>query len=455
MLERHSVSFVSVTQHLNTADSVGRLSLNILLSFAQFEREIASERIREKILASRRRGLWTGGNPPLGYDAKGGALVINEEESERVRHIFRRYVELGSVNDLRLELQRDGIHSKARRGGTNGKGGPGPLSRGALYTILRNVLYRGKIRCGKSIVEAVHQPIVPADLWLAASQKLASGCRRRGPSPSTLPKNLLGKIFDSKGRRITRSFTYKNGKKYCYYATAPSAGLPREQRVRIPCEQLDEEVNGAISRCIGDANWLFSNILTRADDRLQYAGRSSEATTEGNSKRLCPEAVMGTITRVTVDDQFTLITLSKTRLRTLLLGGAKSPPPVERRDDAVTIRHPFVFRKKGKELCAIVPGKRSKRQRADDILVDIVRARSWFAGLCNNRFRSLAEIAAVEKVSSTTISRRITLAFLSPAIESLIRRGQIPDFLDREWVRNKCPLPEDWSVQRQLLLRQN
>lgn len=450
MLDRHNVSFVAVTQHLNTADSVGRLSLNILLSFAQFEREIASERIREKILASRRRGLWTGGHPPLGYDSKEGSLIVNEQEAEHVRHIFRRYVDLRSVDDLRLELQHDGICSKIRPYGKGGKGGGKPFSRGALYAILRNVLYSGKIRCGDGVVAGIHDAIVPPDLWLAASRALEAGRRKCGPGRRSSPAALLGKIFDAKGRRITRSSTCKTGKQYRYYATAPSQRLPASERVRIPCDKLDREVSQAVTARIADHTWLFANILTSASDRLKYAAGAdhlrNNPATPGNARNL-----MDTISKVTTGEEFTTIAISKAKLRTVLLGG-ENRNESRVNNDVVTIQHPVVFRRKGKQLCAIVPGKRSRRQRADDILEDVARAKSWYAGLCNNRFRSLSEIAATEKVSPSTISRRITLAFLNPAIENRIRLGRIPDYFDRQWILNNCPLPGDWKIQEKLLL---
>jgi DNA invertase Pin-like site-specific DNA recombinase len=454
MLDRNNVSFVSVTQHLNTADSVGRLSLNMLLSFAQFEREIASERIREKILASRRRGLWTGGLPPLGYDSKKGSLVVNELEAECVRHIFRRYVELRSVDDLRLELQRDGINSKVRRYGKGGRGGGKPFSRGALYAILRNVLYCGEIRCGNGVVAGIHEAIVPPNLWLAASKALEAGRRKHGRSQNCSSAVLLGKIFDANGRRITRSSTFKKGKRYRYYATPPSQGVPASERVRIPCDKLDQKVAQAVATKVADHVWLFANILTSAEDRLKYAARDGrEKCLQHNLAAIDPgQDLMTAISSVTIGEQVISIAISNVELRATLLG-TRTHAGAHIGDPIVTIQHPVVFRRRGKQLCAVVPGKRSRRQRADEILAEVARAKSWYAGLCNDRFRSLAEVAAAERVSPSTISRRIPLAFLSPIIEGLLRSGRIPDHLDRQWVFNNCPLPGDWGVQEQLLLR--
>ena len=146
IFDAHGVSFVSITQHFNTTTSIGRLTLNMLLSFAQFEREVTGERIRDKIAASKRRGMWMGGNVPLGYDVHDRKLVINEVEAETVRHIFRQYLELGSVRLLMQRLHDDGIQSKLhRREDGSVRGGGMSLSRGALYLMLQNRLYRGEI----------------------------------------------------------------------------------------------------------------------------------------------------------------------------------------------------------------------------------------------------------------------------------------------------------------------
>jgi DNA invertase Pin-like site-specific DNA recombinase len=150
------VSFVSVTQQFNTTTSMGRLTLNVLLSFAQFEREVAGERIRDKIAASKKKGMWMGGAEPLGYDVKDKALIINDTEAETIRHIFARYVELGSVRALKHELDRDGYVSKVRVNKHGRVTGGKPLSRGALYLLLQNQLYRGKVPHKGEVHEGMH-----------------------------------------------------------------------------------------------------------------------------------------------------------------------------------------------------------------------------------------------------------------------------------------------------------
>ena len=176
VLERYEVSFVSVTQQFNTTSSMGRLTLNVLLSFAQFEREVTGERIRDKIAASKKKGLWMGGNPPLGYDVQDRKLIVNEPEAETVRYIFRLYRQLRSVRELRERLVVEAVRSKRRvlRHGrvTGGK----PINRGALYYLLRNRIYRGQIVHKDKVYPGEHEAIIDRDLWRASTASYATSC---------------------------------------------------------------------------------------------------------------------------------------------------------------------------------------------------------------------------------------------------------------------------------------
>ena len=178
VLDSHGASFVSVTQSFNTTTSMGRLTLNMLLSFAQFEREIAGERIRDKIAASKAKGMWMGGNVPLGYDVKERKLIVNTAEAETVRMIFRRYAELGSVRILAEELSGLGIVSKRREGAGGVLAGGNRFSRGALYTLLQNPVYRGEIGHQGKVYPGQHEPIVEAEHWKLVQEKLASFIRQ-------------------------------------------------------------------------------------------------------------------------------------------------------------------------------------------------------------------------------------------------------------------------------------
>lgn len=236
VFERHSVSFISVTQQFNTTTSMGRLMLNILLSFAQFEREVTGERIRDKVAASKRKGMWMGGVPPLGYDVENRRLVPNEREAKIVRHIFQRFVELGSSTLLVKELRLDGVTSNAwtTQDGRVREGKS--IDKGHIYKLLSNRTYLGELRHKDQWYQAEHPPIISRELWDSVHAILATNGRVRGNATrSTVAYLLKGIVFGNDGRALSPwHTTKKNGRRYRYYVPqrdtkehAGASGLPR------------------------------------------------------------------------------------------------------------------------------------------------------------------------------------------------------------------------------------
>ena len=218
--DAHDVSFVSVTQQFNTTTSMGRLTLNMLLSFAQFEREVTGERIRDKIAASRARGLWMGGHVPLGYDLQARCLVANQDEAAIVRLIFARYVELGSVASLKAELDARGIVSKARISTTGKSFGGKPFSRGALYRLLANRVYIGQAVHKGRAHPGAHAAIIERALFEAAQTTLnANRITRANGYHADEPSLLGGLLVDAQGERMSPSHAVKNRKRYRYYVS--------------------------------------------------------------------------------------------------------------------------------------------------------------------------------------------------------------------------------------------
>jgi len=246
VFERQGVSFVSVTQQFNTTTSMGRLMLNVLLSFAQFEREVTGERIRDKITASKKKGLWMGGIPPLGYDVKDRKLVPNSGEAKLVRHIFQRFVETGSTTLLVKELQLDGVTSKAWVT-QDGKVRSGKLiDKSLIYKLLHNRTYLGELRHKEQWYPAEHPAIIDQDLWDSVHAMLASNDRGRGSTTrATVPFLLKGMVFGEDGRALSPWHTTKrNGRRYRYYIPqrdakeyAGASGLPR-----LPAAELEAAV---------------------------------------------------------------------------------------------------------------------------------------------------------------------------------------------------------------------
>src|SRR3954471_3762628 len=221
LFDAHAVSFVSVTQAFNTTNSMGRLTLNVLLSFAQFEREVTSERIRDKIAASKRKGMRMGGPVPLGYDIENKKLVINPEEAERVRLIFRRYLELGCLTKLLSDLEERGIVTKSSRLANGKTRGGIPFTKGPLHYLLTNRVYIGEVVHKDRHYPGEHESIVDKTLFDAVQTALASRAHARDHARINDASLLVGRIFDDRGNRMTPSTAKHNGARYRYYVSAP------------------------------------------------------------------------------------------------------------------------------------------------------------------------------------------------------------------------------------------
>ena len=273
LFDKHKVSFVSVTQSFNTTSSMGRLTLNVLLSFAQFEREITGERIRDKIAASKAKGLWMGGTLPLGYDRPSGTariLEVNEAEAETVRLIFRKYLDLQSVGRLQRYLKDHGIVSKRRVTQSGRVLGGTPLGRGALFHLLRNKTYRGMIIHQDKAHQGLHAPIVDAALFNEVQDMLDSQARRHDcTSDRVVRAPLVGRIFDGSGNPMTPSFTHRtHGRVYRYYVSAPLVQGGRrgnEALKRVPATAMERLVENQVARFIPDYDQWPMALATRIE----------------------------------------------------------------------------------------------------------------------------------------------------------------------------------------------
>jgi DNA invertase Pin-like site-specific DNA recombinase len=248
-LDKAGASFVSVTQAFNTTTSMGRLTLNVLLSFAQFEREVTSERIRDKVAASKRKGMWMGGPVPIGYRLENRRLLIDEAEAATVRLIFRRYLELGSVGALADELTAAGIRTKVRNFSNGRSVGGVSFSRGSLAQLLQNPLFIGKVSYRDELYSGDHEAIVDPAVWDEVQRLLATNRRERlhGERASS-PSLLTGLISDADGRPMTPVFTSKGSRQHRYYVTRLKAGEDRRNAWRVPAGDIDRAVLDCTSK---------------------------------------------------------------------------------------------------------------------------------------------------------------------------------------------------------------
>ena len=302
LFDQHAVSFVSVTQSFNTTSSMGRLTLNVLLSFAQFEREVIGERVRDKIAASKRKGIWVGGPVPLGYASVNKKLVVVPEEAETVRAIFRRYLELGSIGDLVQDLDRAGIRTR-RQAQSNGsiRGGI-RFGVGGLYYLLRNRFFIGEVAYRGAIHPGEQEPIVDRDLFDAVQAKLAASANTRQLRLKASPSILAGRIHDDRGNRMTPTHTNKQGARYRYYVSHAILQKRTDEAgsvSRVPAhdieakvlkalwDHLDEGRDGGDRTPIGDRELLEQQVdrITIKPQAVEIHLKSQNEPEEGENNR--------------------------------------------------------------------------------------------------------------------------------------------------------------------------
>jgi site-specific DNA recombinase len=431
IFDAHKVSFVSVTQQFNTTSSMGRLTLNVLLSFAQFEREITGERIRDKIAASKKKGMWMGGFVPLGYDCVERRLVINPAEAHTVREIFRQYLRLGSVSKLKHFLEHKQIRSKVRKSLEGETSGGAPYSRGALHHLLRNRIYIGETVHRKQSYPGQHQPIVPRLLGEKVASRLRKNDRahRTGPSRST-PSLLTGKLFDSSGIRYTPTRTIKNRKRYRYYASQAviQEASKRPSITRLPAIEIEQVVNSQMLALLLRPEKLVDGIedgVTR-DVAQQCAKELSGVWSkleESNRNDLTKNAVK----RVVLGSSTVMIEVDKNKLLARLL--AKNSEALtylrSQKFENFTLKSDFRVLHRGNELQMTTsrdPYPQDKR--VSSFLKAAARAHLWYERIVTGEITSIRQLARESGLTRRYLRRILQCANLSPRITETLLRGQ-------------------------------
>ena len=456
LFDAYEVSFVSVTQAFNTSTSMGRLTLNVLLSFAQFEREVAGERIRDKIALSKQRGMWMGGLPPLGYDGVDRQLVINEKEARKVRLIYASYLESGSIAALKRSLDQQGIVSK-RRYFKNGKQSGGkPISRGALYQILRNRTYRGEIAHRGKVHPGNHEAIVDAETWDRVQILLESQCgRKRGSGSSQSQSALLnGLVHDDHGHRLTPTHANKNGKRYRYYVSAPLIrGDKDAQGIRIPAPDLESLVKNAIADHLSDASWIKQTLgqnlnLDQIFQLIQAAENLSGRLAAGEQ-----DLVRSLITDITVAKRVIKLQMDSQAIIKALQTTDQHLEHLSATSDAIELTVEAGPLRCGKQVKLVLGKVESKAGAPDEELITLITdAHRWFNDLKSGKRKTIAEISKRENRALAHVSRSISLAFLAPDIVEMIQNGHQPATLTPEHLKACRPVPLIWQEQRDLLL---
>jgi DNA invertase Pin-like site-specific DNA recombinase len=427
LFDAHGVSFVSVTQQFNTTTSMGRLTLNVLLSFAQFEREVTSERIRDKIAASKRKGLWVGGNLPLGYEMKDGKIAVVEEEAELVRSIFRRYLELGSVNELLRDLRERNICTKTRRLSTGATRGGIPFGRGALYYLLSNHFYIGEVKYKNEILPGEQPSIMDRALFDAVRQKSLAQWSHRTVVRNKSDHLLAGLLFDDAGHRMVPTHATKAGVRYRYYVSTPvlhgeaktaSAGsvarVPAADIEAVVVKLLKEDLakqersitGNVLSGDRGAVAQLVAGIVV-SEDRLVVRLKSDNADEASDSP----------------DDRSLSIPWQK---------------PPSKRPRQILLPH-------NASRSKVRPEQFERRAR---LVSAIARGRRWLDDVVSGRVTTVAELCVREKCSVRQVNMAISLAFLAPNLVKAAVEGRLPRGIGIERLRDP---PTEWSRQFEAL----
>ena len=450
--DKAGTSFVSITQSFNTTTSMGRLTLNMLLSFAQFEREVTAERIRDKIAASKARGMWMGGNPPLGYKPDGRSLAVVEEHASMVRHVFEQYRLLGNVRLVADRLTEHGIEAPQRQALTGRTMGGRRFTRGQLYRLLSNAIYIGEIHHRDQVHAGKHQPIVDRATWEEVQRLLAdnrqgerSGKRARSPSL------LAGRIVDEEGEPLVATHAVKGKLRYRYYVSrALQHGTSaKAEGIRIPASEIEAAVIDLLATSLDDVLSLLARARVALDaDQLHKALSASEkaaARVRGKDRVI----IRSIVQQVTAGTRQISIELSTQQLcQTLAI--VPEPEAIAATQGSIALVSPVRLTRTGRSVQLVQHnGRPIIMGKPDAGLIALLRkARTWWLQLQSGDV-DIATIARNEQVNDSWVSRMVRLNFLAPAIVDAILAGTQPTTITAATLRS-AELPIGWEEQKAL-----
>jgi len=442
ILDAAGASFVSVTQSFNTATSMGRLTLNMLLSFAQFEREVTAERIRDKIAASKRRGLWMGGQVPMGYDPDGRTLKINDREAGTIRTLYALYEQHGTIREVKEKADKLSLRTRRRILSSGKTRGGGAFDRGHIHHILTNPVYAGRIRHKDEVHDGQHDPIIAPDRWDAIQLRLqgkASRIRlRKTPRRVSL---LCGKLFDETGDRLTPSHSRtKKGTRLRYYVSHRLIARSGEENLdgwRLPADQIEAQVSELTRRHLDKP--AFAGCLCAQPDASEIArvrSKLTDLTLQSDRKDILP-----LVDRIEIAPGKIMLKLDPKAVAERLEIDADALDA-----NALQIEAPFQLRKRGVETKIILAETPDNK---DEVLIrNIALAHHWLERI--KAGETFGDIARTDDISKRRVQHMIDLAFLAPDIIRDILAGKQPLGFTSDWCKART-LPSDWHDQRVLL----
>ena len=455
--DKAGTSFVSITQSFNTTTSMGRLTLNMLLSFAQFEREVTAERIRDKIAQSKAKGMWMGGTTPIGYRAAGRTLAIVDEDAELIRRIFARYLELGNIRLLQNELQSLGVIKPVRLSTTGRPHGGAPFNRSELYNLLSNRVYVGDIVHKDKHWPGLHPPIIDPGTFERAQQLISRHVKGdRSPETAAERSLLPGRIVADTGEPLIATHTCKKtpscSRRYRYYVSRSlHLGERRRGGMRIPALELEQVVVSRLVEMLenpiisSESNSGLSAIVTQG-----AVQRSERLAATLRSRRIDHHRplVRSLVRQVIVGESSLTILVDWAALCSSL-----KIIPDATDEELLILDTTARLTRSGRVLRMIEADNRLLRPAHDLTLIRlIVKGRDWWRRLQDERGLTVSAIAEQEGVTHSYVTRIIRLAFLSPRVLQAIISCRQPVWMDGGALSAAGAIAQDWEVQKQQLL---
>ena len=450
--DKAHTSFVSVTQSFNTTTSMGRLTLNMLLSFAQFEREVTAERIRDKIAQSKARGMWMGGTPPIGYRGDGRSLAIVEEHAALIRRIFELYLAVGRVSAVAEQLEAERIRTPARTSAKDRGYGGGPFSRGQIYRILANQTYIGRIEHAGKSHPGNHPRIIDDETFHAVREQLAANVNgeRRGQR-ATESSLLAGLLIDDRGVPMVASHACKGKIRYRYYISRDLQRAPDANSVegwRLPAREIETLVRARMAEALADPVALVAALNVPLPDAADFP--KLVQTGQQLSDELASRSRKGTVLlrkllrQVQLTSSEIVIRLHASELAAVLRLSGKLT------DEALTIAAAAVLKRRGGGMKLIMPSGKALTSTVDVPLLRLIhRGREWWQELQIDPELTLEAIGLREGMSGSYVVRLIRLAFLSPDVLTAIVNGKTPAKLTSDALTLPGGVSPRWSDQRQ------
>jgi site-specific DNA recombinase len=445
---------------------MGRLTLNVLLSFAQFEREVTGERIRDKIAASKRKGMWMGGIVPVGYDVRDRKLIVNADEAAQVRKLFRLYLELGCVAKLKAQLDRDGVKSKERLSPSGMTSGGTSYSRGSLYCLLQNPIYLGKIQHRDATYAGEHDAIIPQELWDRVQDRLRSNNKvRRNGSNSKSPSLLVGLLYDEEGNRFTPSHAVKRGKRYRYYVSQAAIhhrATAKTGPSRIPAQELEGVICRRLQGLLRSPEQLLQAIGVPSEDAatskaLIVVGKQSAKVWLAKPPIEQREFLSSVVERIIVHETSLEITILQPDLRDALLGNpsmrpTKQEPFLEKGKNVFKLMIDARVKRCGGEVRLVVPtdsANENPSRPVPSLIKALARAHRWPEQIIHGELKGRLSIARRTGLDERYVGRVIQCALLAPDIVEAILDGRQPADLTVQKLLRGLPLA--WAEQRKQL----